>query len=562
MGFIIGTRRRNTFSLHKILLLFSATLLTGFSTLLLNHLSSVDPPTQILLPLKSRSDPVQVHPIPHDHLLPSSSSSSSEIRSSPSCATVEQMGEEATPVATENLRIRRLIRDHFSLHGASRVRRLPPEKFCRQGFVMGKASQAGFGNEMYRILTAAGLSVMLNRSLIIGQTRGKFPFEDYVSYSNLSFTLKEVKHLWRKNDCLGKYRKCLVMRIDDFNKPEETNVLCRNWRKWKQPIIWFQGTTDAVAAQFFLKNIHPQMRSAASSLFGNTELLQSRPNVFGELMRVIISPSRSIEEALSWALDGGPDPHLALHMRMLMNRPVRAVTAAMNCIKKAILTTCPNVLRPRVVVISDTPSFVKDILPKLQEFAEVLHFDYKLYKGNISGERAVAVQQLGFRVKDWGPSPRWVAFVDFFLASRAKHAVISGAHRRIGTTYAQLIAALAAAHQLGENNTVASNFSFFSSFQSNLLSQGLRHQVGWGHAWNRFAGPLSCHNQPNQCALTPLLPPGWWDGTLQSPIARDIRRLDAYGVKLNGFGTVDETHLHSSCKSRKHVVKTIPIIYK
>lgn len=52
-------------------------------------------------------------------------------------------------------------------------------------------------------------------------------------------------------------------------------------------------------------------------------------------------------------------------------------------------------------------------------------------------------------MKDWGPAPRWVAFVDFFLASRAKHAVVSGAHRRIGTTYAQLIAALAAANSLG-----------------------------------------------------------------------------------------------------------------
>lgn len=54
-----------------------------------------------------------------------------------------------------------------------------------------------------------------------------------------------------------------------------------------------------------------------------------------------------------------------------------------------------------------------------------------------------------FRAKDWGPAPRWVAFVDFFLASRAKHAVVSGAHRRVGTTYAQLIAALAAANNLG-----------------------------------------------------------------------------------------------------------------
>lgn len=58
-------------------------------------------------------------------------------------------------------------------------------------------------------------------------------------------------------------------------------------------------------------------------------------------------------------------------------------------------------------------------------------------------------QTIGFRAKDWGPAPRWVAFVDFFLASNAKHAVISGAHRRVGTTYAQLVAALAAANRHG-----------------------------------------------------------------------------------------------------------------
>lgn len=60
--------------------------------------------------------------------------------------------------------------------GASRVRNLPPEQFCKHGFVLGKASEAGFGNEMYKILTGAALSVMLNRSLIIGQTRHIGPF--------------------------------------------------------------------------------------------------------------------------------------------------------------------------------------------------------------------------------------------------------------------------------------------------------------------------------------------------------------------------------------------------
>jgi len=69
-----------------------------------------------------------------------------------------------------------------------------------------------------------------------------------------------------------------------------------------------------------------------------------------------------------------------------------------------------------------------------------------------------------FRRKDWGSAPRWVAFVDFFLASRAKFAAISGAHRRVGTTYAQLIAALAAAYNLG----ISSHSLLF------FLSQGCR----------------------------------------------------------------------------------------
>lgn len=81
-------------------------------------------------------------------------------------------------------------------------------------------------------------------------------------------------------------------------------------------------------------------------------------------------------------------------------------------------------------------------------FFQVLYFDYEHFQGNVS-RSANRSHSLDFRVKDWGPAPRWVAFVDFFLASRARHTVISGAHRRVGTTYAQLIAALAAANHLG-----------------------------------------------------------------------------------------------------------------
>lgn len=86
------------------------------------------------------------------------------------------------------------------------------------------------------------------------------------------------------------------------------------------PSIRFQNTTDAVAAQFFLKNVHPEMREAALDLFGRPENLQYRANVFGEIMRILISPSKDVEMAVNWALSGGRDPDIVLHMRMMMNR--------------------------------------------------------------------------------------------------------------------------------------------------------------------------------------------------------------------------------------------------
>ncbi|KAM5582066.1 hypothetical protein ABKV19_011002 [Rosa sericea] len=547
-----GVWRRRRVSVGSILI-FGA-IFAGIGLLILN-LRPVrdDSPT-------SRDFPIEIH----DSVSISESDSESGAgvgvwskRKSSSCASVGEMGKEFEGgFWDESFRVRKLIQNHFELNGALRVRNLPPQQFCQHGFVLGKSAEAGFGNEMYKILSGAALSVMLNRSLIIGQTRGKFPFGDYISYSNLSFTMKEIKHLWRLNKCVKKYGRQLIMRTDDFEKPMKTNVLCSNWRRWKQPIIWFQGTNDAVAAQFFFKNIHPEMRNAASNLFGKPEVLHSRPNVFGELMRVLISPSEDVEQAVNWVL-GGVDPDISLHMRMLMNRSVRAAQAALNCIRKA-MRNLGKASRPRVVLVSDTPSLIKSITPNISKFAEVIHFDYELFKGNIS-DGGKGLRSLEFRAKDWGPAPRWVAFVDFFLASRAKHAVVSGAHRRVGTTYAQLIAALAAANNLGDSPT-GSNFSFLSSFQSDLLREGLRFQIGWGHVWNRFAGPLSCHNQHNQCAFTPLLPPAWWDGLWQSPLTRDINRLADYGIQLTSFGTIDETHLQSFCSSKKVVVKTIPYI--
>lgn len=175
-----------------------------------------------------------------DHSDKSADTSQNKKKRSPSaCATVEEMGFAFSGRTEEaSLRLRKMIQDHFAQHGAARVRELSPEQFCRQNFVFGRTSDAGFGNEMYRILTSAALSLLLNRSLILGENREKLHFGEYIVYSDHSFSLKEIKLLWAKNGCAGKYKRPLVMRIDDFQRPTRTGVLCEDWREWKEPIVW------------------------------------------------------------------------------------------------------------------------------------------------------------------------------------------------------------------------------------------------------------------------------------------------------------------------------------
>ncbi|KAF8760610.1 hypothetical protein HU200_009991 [Digitaria exilis] len=87
---------------------------------------------------------------------------------------------------------------------------------------------------------------------------------------------------------------------------------------------------------------------------------------------------------------------------------------------------------PRVALVSDTPSFVQEIKSDISEFAEqVIYFDYELF-ANGSDLMFRNDMPLNFRLTDWGPAPRWAAIVDFFLASRARCAVITGAHPRVG----------------------------------------------------------------------------------------------------------------------------------
>ncbi|CAO2144221.1 unnamed protein product, partial [Urochloa humidicola] len=92
----------------------------------------------------------------------------------PRARTVETMGEEAAGAWRGSLeRVGEMFRQqHLEPQrsgGRLRESTLPAHEFCKQGFVLGKASEAGVGNELYKILTAGALSAMLNESLIIGQ---------------------------------------------------------------------------------------------------------------------------------------------------------------------------------------------------------------------------------------------------------------------------------------------------------------------------------------------------------------------------------------------------------
>ncbi|MCO5561243.1 hypothetical protein L7F22_014864 [Adiantum nelumboides] len=341
----------------------------------------------------------------------------------------------------------------------------------------------------------------------------------------------------------------------------------REQRAASSPLVMtarFKGTTDSNALQFFLKNQHQIMRELALLLFGDPSKPSSRPNVFGELFKAFISPMPVIEEAVNWALEGRPEPDVAVHLRMLNSRSKAALYAVCSCIQTVLKNLLQNNSLPHVVVVSDTPVLIRHIKKQLEGFAQVTHFDHKFFMESNHNLSKVMTgnyfQPPEKRVKDWGAMPRWVAFVDMFLAARAKVAVISGANRRVGTTYAQLLASLAAATRTDEEKQGGILLKFYSSFQPPLLAEGLAGQRGWGHVWRHFAGALSCKNQTAQCADTPLLPYAWWEGPWQSPAPRDVQRMLAYGVKLSEGGHVEENSLPKTCTSRKSPLETVQLM--
>lgn len=64
----------------------------------------------------------------------------------------------------------------------------------------------------------------------------------------------------------------------------------------------------------------------------------------------------------------------------LLCRSVRAKQAALDCLRKA-LRNLPMISKPKVVLVSDTPSMVNNLALTLEEFAEVtsrLLFNYDM----------------------------------------------------------------------------------------------------------------------------------------------------------------------------------------
>lgn len=199
-------------------------------------------------------------------------------------------------------------------------------------------------------------------------------------------------------------------------------------------------------------------------------------------------------------------------------------------------------------MVTDTPAIIPALQKALGQSMEVIRFDYLTYAKQSTNRSEVlslnyGVPKMKLRLRDWGEMPRWVAMVDFFLAARARSAVVSGAYRRVSTTYAQFVAALANANTLDSESPPC---VYYSSLQSNLLASGLASQSGWGHTWRPFGGKLGCRNQAAQCARTALLPYAWWDAPWQSPISGDVTKLRGV-AGIDAIGQVSERRMDQFC---------------
>ncbi|PHT38344.1 hypothetical protein CQW23_21917 [Capsicum baccatum] len=124
MRFHVGSCRR-PFSLHQALVGTVAVTVIG---LLFVSFRFVDPSIHLLVTTSEKVEDDDDDDKPADINLHNT-------QSLKTCTTVEKMGKVFS-------------RDFEATNGAARVQALPPEEFCRHGFVLVKALEIGFGNEM------------------------------------------------------------------------------------------------------------------------------------------------------------------------------------------------------------------------------------------------------------------------------------------------------------------------------------------------------------------------------------------------------------------------------
>jgi hypothetical protein len=171
-------------------------------------------------------------------------------------------------------------------------------------------------------------------------------FGDYLEFSSQAFTVREVRRLWAVHECATKYKRPLIIYNDSLeSRFRQTRCTCDDWTTLAEPILQFKGAIGSGAIQLLLKNEHPAMRRAAAKLLGNPANPSSRPNTFGELFRAFIAPNADVKKAVQWALKGGPDPDITLHLRMLHSRTRPGPAAAASCINRIRRALDPARLR-------------------------------------------------------------------------------------------------------------------------------------------------------------------------------------------------------------------------
>ncbi|GAQ85035.1 hypothetical protein KFL_002180100 [Klebsormidium nitens] len=522
------------------------------------------------------------------------------------CATAEEMGASMTAdVRCPSLGVRSRIETFLDLHAADKIAKLEPREFCQHKFVFGHSNHLknGLGNGFYEGgIGPLILGMILNRTVIWGEERSSQPdykgeletadgtyggrsAEAFIEFNARLFSMDRLKQLWATNGCASKFGRPLVVRQlrnmagDVHAHTAQVSFMCDDLTKWDVPLIQVTDLGDMGNLALITRSRHPHIRRKAAELFGEPMLPHTRPNLLGEALRALISPRPVIARAVSRVLKDGA-PVVSVHMRMMQldcpDTVAQATVCTRNALQQAGQTDGTTTL-PTVLLVTDTPSAGLKFARSLQGIAKVIRFNATLYKIHHPEEERLPIQE-DHLASDWGKDPRWAAVVDFFLAAETSHAFISVSPTRVATTFGHLAAAFAASksYGLGEPTPVnatfvttghderggllghvgttagrgaspAGAFKFYCSFSAKHLKNGVPYLDSAG-SWSSFTGPLSCKDQPGQCALTSLLPYNFFEHEWASPHAQHRRNsFLEKGIPLTPAGDLPRAAVEEFC---------------